>query len=99
MAEQRDDLDEVRQGAIAALKQFFSKSETTNADVNRAKVAASALSSVTRWRQTENAQQALAFSMARELARDKQQLEEYVRVSMPTAAITRALPRPAGSSA
>ena len=94
----QDELEVLRRDAIGALQEFFRKKEATASDMNRAKVAASTLSSVTRWKQTENAQQSLAFSMARELARDKSQLEEYVRVSMPTAPIARALPAPANAA-
>lgn len=78
--------------AITALQRFFKKKENTTKDVGMARVATSVLSAWTRQQQTKSAENATRFMVARELASNKDQLAEYIRVSMPDFAVTKALP-------
>ena len=79
--------------SIDQLLQFFQQPDKGRDAIAVARVAAASLSSSTRDEQTNNARRTLDWNMARDLARDKEQLEAYVRVSMPTAPIVRALPQ------
>ena len=68
------------------------------AHMGRARIAASALSSCTRYTQAVRATDAMHFMMARELADDRgQKLQEYMRLTMPESVITKALPIPVPS--
>ena len=78
--------------AIGSLQQFFRKKERTTKDVGVARVATAVLSSWTRQQQTKSAEKATMFMVARELANDKEQLAEFIRLTMPDLSIVKALP-------
>lgn len=79
--------------AIGTLHEFFdNKADRTSTDVATARIASSVLSTVARERQSAGAADALSFMMARELSSDKGQLEHFLSVAMPNAAIVKALP-------
>lgn len=78
--------------AMTNLSRFFHKKEHTTKDVGVARVATAVLSSWTRQQQTRSAEKATMFMVARELATDKDQLAEYVRLTMPDLSIVKALP-------
>lgn len=79
--------------AISSLKDFFSQEEHTGKDIGAARIATAVLSSWTRHAQTKSAEKATMFMVARELATDKEQLAEYVRLTMPDLGLTKALPQ------
>lgn len=82
--------------AMTTLTRFFHQKERTSKDVGVARVATAVLSSWTRQQQTKSAEKATLFMVARELASDKEQLAEYVRLTMPDLSIVKALPPPKG---
>lgn len=86
------DIDSLGAEAVSALRKFLAMGDVTGADINRARVAASAFSAVTRVRQTEGAREATFLMLARELANNKDEFREYVKIGMPTAPILKALP-------
>jgi len=78
--------------AIDTLKHFFRQDDRTGKDIGVARVATAVLSAWTRQQQTKSAEKATMFMVARELASDKKQLAEYVRLTMPDLSIVKALP-------
>jgi len=86
-------LGSLAEQAIGKLKDFFSQEEHTGKDIGSARIATAVLSSWTRQAQTKSAEKATMFMVARELASDKEQLAEYVRLTMPDLGLTKALPK------
>jgi len=78
--------------AIDTLHIFFRQDDRTGKDIGVARVATAVLSAWTRQQQTKSAEKATMFMVARELASDKQQLADYVRLTMPDLNIVKALP-------
>lgn len=79
--------------AIESLSDFFrQKGEHTSKDIGAARVATAIISSWTRQSQTKSAEKATMFMVARELANDRDQLAEYIRLTMPDLALVKALP-------
>lgn len=83
--------ESVAESAIGRLESFFKDDEPTSQQIGAARIASSVLSAWTRHKQTEGAREASTFMMARELATDKEALERYVRVAMPSSPIVQAL--------
>lgn len=86
-------LGSLAEQAIGSLKGFFKQEEHTGKDIGAARIATAILSSWTRQAQTKSAEKATMFMVARELASDKEQLAEYVRLTMPDLGLTKALPK------
>ena len=86
-------LEALTEEAIAELRSFFRERSEKAEDISRARVAATVLSAFTRHEQTQSAQVATTFMMARELADNSEQLAEYLRVAMPSAPVVKALPK------
>jgi len=80
--------------AISRLSTFFNQEEHTGKDISAARVATAVLSSWTRQQQTKSAEKTTMFMVARELATNKEQLTEYVRLTMPDLGLTKALAPP-----
>lgn len=85
-------LGSLAEQAISSLREFFNQGEHTGKDIGSARIATAVLSSWTRHAQTKSAEKATMFMVARELASDKEQLAEYVRLTMPDLGLTKALP-------
>jgi hypothetical protein len=83
---------DLEQEAVSTLTKYLRSDDQSPASTARARIAAASISAVTRRKQAQGAARALDYQMARDLARDKSQLEEYVRLTMPAAPIVRALP-------
>jgi len=95
MAQARDttaQFERLASDAIDSLSQFFRIAEPAADALGKARVAATVLSAWTRAKQTEGAREATTFMIARELATDKEQLRQYMELSMPSHALIRALP-------
>lgn len=86
------DINDLAQQSVSTLKAYFEDTEPDRHDETRAKIAASVFSTSVRFKQAQGARDALGWSMASMLL-DKDQLREYVRVSMPTSALAKALPK------
>ncbi len=85
-------LGSLAEKAISSLGDFFNQEEHTSKDIGAARIATAILSSWTRHAQTKSAEKATMFMVARELASDKEQLTEYVRLTMPDLGLIKALP-------
>lgn len=79
--------------AIKSLDDFFGRKDYTNKDIGAARIATAIISAWTRQSQTKSAEKTTLFMVARELASDKQQLAEYIRLTMPDLPIVKALPK------
>ena len=69
--------------AIKTLKAIFRPGESEEADLVKARLASSVLSTWARLRASERAQEALYFNMAQALASDREQLAQYIELTMP----------------
>lgn len=78
--------------AIDTLGDFFKKDDRGSKDIGVARVATAVLSAWTRQQQTRSAEKTTMFMVARELASNKEQLAEYVRLTMPDLSIVKMLP-------
>jgi len=76
-------LTELADKAMDGLRSFLDAEDHTGKDIGVARVATSILNAWTRYQQARNAEKALVFMVARELAQDKEQLQEYIRASLP----------------
>ena len=72
---------------------FLQNPTDEKAQIQAARTATATLGAVTRHEQTQGAREQTAFMMARELATNNEQLAEYLRASMPSAPVLKALPK------
>jgi|SRR3990170_8339014 len=88
-----DKLEELVVPAVGALKKIFTQASDnlTDGEVVAGRLAATLLSTWSRLKQSERAQEATYFNMARELAKDPSQLEAYVKASMPDVPLVKVL--------
>ena len=77
--------------SVSALRKFLAQPEVTTTDIGRAKIAASAFSGYTRYRQTESSRESNLIMLSRELAKDKDELRQFLKLGMPNAPIMKAL--------
>lgn len=70
--------------AIGKLRSFLDGAEPTTKDIAEARVATSVLNSWVRLEQARGAREATTFMIARELAQDREQLQEYVNRALPS---------------
>lgn len=91
----QQDINDLAEQAVATLRAYFQEMEPDKHDETRAKIAASVFSTTARIKQAQGARDALHWSMASMLL-DKEQLRQYVKVSMPNSPLSRALPEKAG---
>lgn len=85
-------IEELAAQARSTLRDFFHEKARTNADIAAARIASSLLSTFAREKQAAGAADALNFMMARELASDKAQLEQFLAAALPSSPIMKALP-------
>lgn len=78
--------------SVDVLKAALTKSEYTKGDIIRIKAAQSGLGSWTRFLATSSAEHGNVLMLARELAKDKDEFRELVRIGLPTAPMLKALP-------
>ena len=83
--------DSVANIALQVVSEYLQSPEDKSQQV--VKEANKLLSSYARVRQTESAKEALYFSMAREIAASPEQLEEYMRLTIPQSGFMKALPK------
>lgn len=84
-------LEELVDPAVDVLRKAFESGTLTNKELGLARVASSTLSAWSRLKQVERAGDALRFNIARELATDKEQLAEYIRITNPEVPILPAI--------
>lgn len=78
-----NDWEELRQEATSTLIAFLQQQEHTSQDLAKAKLASSALSSITRHEQTQSAREATAVLVGRHIYEDKNEFAEYLRIATP----------------
>jgi hypothetical protein len=76
-------LEPVIDEAVEILKRTFQAGELNDQELAVARLANSTLGTWAKLKQSESAQEAVYFSMARELAQDQEQLAHYIKVTMP----------------
>ena len=81
-------IDELGNLSITMLMDFMKPPEESTDDqkklrISEARIAATVLSSCTRFHQVARARDAMNFLMARELADDDGRLQKYMRLTMP----------------
>jgi hypothetical protein len=86
-----DRLEPLIEPAVKVLKGLFTGVNIEDNDISTARIAASSLATWSRLKQAERAQEAIYFSMARELASDKDQLAQYIKATLPDVPIARVL--------
>ena len=86
------DVEALGAEAVSALRKFLGAREVTALDIGRAKIAASAFSGWTRYRQTESSRESNIIMLSRELANDKAELRRFLKIGMPNAPMIKALP-------
>jgi len=79
----KDNWDDLKDDAVDTLRGFFKADSTDDEAMRKVKVATSVLSSYTRHEQTESAKEQTAVIVGRELAANKDEFAEYLRVSIP----------------
>jgi len=77
--------------SVSALRKFLSMREITSVDIGRAKIAQDAFASYTRHRQSDSAREGNVILLARELAKDKDELRKFLKLGMPNAPIIKSL--------
>jgi hypothetical protein len=93
MNKDSDRLEGIIEPAVSALRKVFTQpgDELVDNDLTTARLASSVLSTWSRLKTAERAQEAVYFNMARELANDQNQLKEYIRASMPDVPLVKVL--------
>lgn len=91
MARDSDRLDRIIDPAVETLAKVFRGEAITEEQITAAKLAVTAIGAWTRLKQAERAQEGLYFNMAALLASDKEELKQYIRLSMPHVPLLRAL--------
>lgn len=92
MGETRDDIYlELEEEAIGQLLKFMRAKTKTEELFKAAKVAGTALSNSTRHFQTKSAGQATDFMIAREIAKDKDEMAKFMKLIRPSMPIMKAL--------
>lgn len=90
-----EQLSELADASIKVLKKFIvGTGEVSNDELQRAKYASVALGAWAKFEQSSGARDALSFAMSRELARNPEELQRYVTVSMPHMPLVKALSTP-----
>jgi len=79
--------------AIQQLLDFFEAKTEEEVDrlLKKAKVAGTALSNTTRHFQTRSGGEALDFMIAREIAKDKDEMRKFMKIARPSMPIVKAL--------
>lgn len=84
-----------QQAAQVSLEKLMAYLQSDGNDedlLKQARVASSVLASHQRHEATNSSREKTIIGLARSLARDKDQLAQYVRITMPESSITKALP-------
>lgn len=87
-------IDDLERDATDELKHFFGIpwEKREDNDFKSARIAQATYSACAKMKQNESASTAVNFSVARELAENKEELAKYVRLAMPGHPIIPALP-------
>lgn len=86
------EFDQLATLSMGALKEFLQSKDHGKEDIAAARVASSVLASWSRHKQTEGAREATLFMMARELAKDQDELQQYIAIAAPASPFAKALP-------
>lgn len=76
-------LDEIFEKAVNEINGFFDNKLITKEDVQKAKIASSTMSMYQRFRATVNAETGLKYKICKDLAKDKGELEKYIKITAP----------------
>lgn len=91
MSKDSQRLEPMISGAVQTLERVFQPGEHDEQELIVARLASSVLATWAKLKQSERAQEAVYFTMARELAKDSDQLADYVRRTMPDVPLSKEL--------
>ena len=80
--------------ALSKVRAYLTSDGQDKSLYQQARVASNLLGTWSRLQQTERARDANIIMMARDLAANKDELREYLRVAMPSSPLVKALPVP-----
>jgi len=84
-------LEPIIDPAINAIRSILTDGEHTDNEITAARIASSVLATWSKLKQSERAQEAVYFAMARELAQDQEQLAKYISMTLPDVPLVRVL--------
>lgn len=84
-------IDPIVDDSVRAIKVILQPGERDDQDIAAARIASSILATWARLKQAERAREAIYFTMARELATNREQLEEYIKITLPDIPLAQAL--------
>lgn len=76
-------LDEMFGKAVGEINSFLDNKLITKEDVQKARIASSCMSMYQRFRATVNAETSLKYKICKDLSKDKEELERYVKITTP----------------
>jgi len=82
--------------AIESISEFLTSDGSDPSLREKARVAQASLGTISRYRATESARDALAFHMARTLTTDPDELARYIRITQPQSLMAKAIPAKVG---
>ena len=88
-----DQLQNIIPDAVETLKRIFTETEHSENDLAIARIAAGTLSTWAKLKQTEGGQEAMYYSMARDIAESPDQLAHYIHATLPDVPLAKELPK------
>lgn len=92
MKKPSDELQPIIPDAVKTLKRVFTTGTASEEDLTVARLASATLSTWAKLKQTEGGQEAMYYSMARDIAESPEELTHYIKVTMPNVPLAKALP-------
>jgi hypothetical protein len=80
-------LDPIVDDAVQALRRVLKAGDHDEAEIQQARIASSVLSTWSKLKQTDRAQEGMYLTMARDLAEDRDELARYIELTLPEAPI------------
>lgn len=87
-----DQLQDIIPDVVKTLKRIFTETEHSEDDLAIARIAAGTLSTWAKLKQTEGGQEAMYYSMARDIANSPDQLAHYIHTTLPDVPLAKELP-------
>lgn len=76
-------IDEMFDEAVNVISDFLKSNLISKEDVQKARIASSAMGMYQRFRATINAEMGLKYRICKDLAKDKEELEKYINITTP----------------
>lgn len=89
-----EQFQEAAKKSLSVLTDYLASDGNDENAIKKARVASSVLASHQRFEATKSSREKTIIGLARSLARDRDQLAEYVKITMPDQELAKALPEP-----